>query len=470
MNKTLLIFAGLFFLVTYFAVPSPVFAHAFGQLYTLPLPVWLYLYGGGAAVVVSFVLIGYFVGQRENRRIYAAVDISNIPLVKFVVSDTSKFFFKVFSIFVFVLTIIAGYIGKNDPSENFNTVFVWIIFWLGLTYLIAIFGNLWMVLNPWKIIVELVEGLMGIVAKGIIKYPKTLGYLPALTFYFIFIWLELLSNGWGVRPTYLSTAIVVYTFLNFTGVVLFGKDIWFRYFEFFSVFFKLISKLSPIEIKTGQVFLRSPFIRLLSEEAENLSLLAFVLFMLSSTAFDGFRSTTTWRSLNLLSSFDYQISQSILLTLSPLFFLLFYFYSIVFIKIITKSNFSLWNLAQKFAFSLIPIAFAYNVAHYYTLLLIQGQSIIRTLSDPFGLGWNLFNTASFIPNIGLLGASFVWHSQVAVIIIGHIAAVYVAHILATGIFPSRKNAILGQIPMLILMIVYTMTGLWILSQPLTIGG
>ena len=197
--------------------------------------------------------------------------------------------------------------------------------------------------------------------------------------------------------------------------------------------------------------------------------------MLSSTAFDGARGTTTWKKIDYLitqivqSNGVYQISQVVLLALSPLFFLALYLYAIVFIKTFVKSNYSFWQLALKFAFSLIPIALAYNVAHYYTLLLIQGQSIIPIVSDPFGFGWNLFNTASYKPNIGLISASFIWHSQVASIIIGHIAAVYIAHVIALKAFPSHKKAIASQIPMLILMIIYTITGLWILSQPLTIG-
>ena len=245
--------------------PQSVYAHAFGQLYTLPIPVWLYLYGGGAAILISFILIGYFVGASGNRESFRTFNISKLPLVHFLTSDKVKFFLKLSSILLFSLTVAAGYIGNKTPIDNFSPLFVWIIFWLGFTYLTALFGNLWNLLNPWKIIIELVENIKGSEFKGFILLPKNIGYFPALLFFYIFIWLELLSNGWGVRPVYLSNLIVLYTAANLLGAILLGKNIWFKYCEFFSVFFKLVAKLSPVEIKKHKLFLRPPFIGLLKD-------------------------------------------------------------------------------------------------------------------------------------------------------------------------------------------------------------
>ena len=136
-------------------------------------------------------------------------------------------------------------------------------------------------------------------------------------------------------------------------------------------------------------------------------------------------------------------------------------------KIFTRLTLSTKKLAIQFGYTLIPLAFVYHLAHYYTLFIVQGQDIIRLISDPFGRGWNLFGTATFKPNIALLGAKFIWHSQVALIVFGHMVAVYLAHILAIHIFKSSKKAFISQIPMLFLMVFYTMMGLWILAQPLS---
>ena len=463
------------FFSLFLILPSPVSAHAFGQLYTLPIPVWLYLWGGGAAVLVSFILIGFFVGDRNKSLTYPEVEISRLVTVRFLTSKTFRFFLKITCLLIFALTILAGFLGPKTATDNFATLFVWIIFWLGLTYLAAVFGNLWNVVNPWKILAKAMEKNKSFKLDGIISYPQKLGYLPALIFYYIFIWLELISNGWGVKPVYLASIILIYSFLNFAGIILVGKKIWFKYFEFFSVFFALISKVSPIKITNGRIFLRPPFMGLLDEEAESFTLLLFIIFMLSSTAFDGFRSTVAFRKIDFLTSQiatganSYQIIESVLLALSGIFFLALYLWAIVLVKTLIKTGFSFFNLARKFSYSLIPIALAYNIAHYYTLLLVQGQSIIPAVSDPLNLGWNLFNGNGFKVNVGIVNAAFVWNSQVAVIIIGHIAAVYIAHLIALKNFPSPKKAMLSQLPMLILMIAYTITGLWILSQPLTLG-
>jgi len=125
-----------------------------------------------------------------------------------------------------------------------------------------------------------------------------------------------------------------------------------------------------------------------------------------------------------------------------------------------------WRLAGAFAYSLVPIALAYQAAHYYTLLLTEGQNIIYLISDPFGWGWNLFGTSGYDPNAGIVGAAFVWYSQVALIVGGHVVAVYLAHAIALRTARSPKLALRSQLPMVALMVLYTVTSLWILSQPI----
>ena len=116
--------------------------------------------------------------------------------------------------------------------------------------------------------------------------------------------------------------------------------------------------------------------------------------------------------------------------------------------------------------SLVPIAIAYHLAHYFMYLLIQGQLMIRLASDPLGFGWNLFGTARYRPDIGIVGARFAWYTAVIAIVFGHIIAVYVAHAVALREFPDERAALRSQIPMLVLMVGYTMVSLWIIAQPI----
>ena len=449
--------------------PPAASAHAFGKLYNLPVPFWIYLYGGAAAVIASFIVIGYFINRTRSNLSFPAKDLSKISMFSFFISRKFLNVLKIISAFLFFLTIITGLIGEDNPYSNFNMTFFWIIFVLGLTYLTSIIGNIYSIINPWKVLVEWFESLSGEKIQGFVKYPKKLAYWPSLTFYFLFIWIELLAQ---TTPSALSFLLIQYTLISIAGIAIIGKNNWFMYGDFFSIFFRLISKISPIERREDKLYLRPPFVGLLKEKAEHFSLLLFILFMLSSTAFDGFRETVPWYRLywqNLSDIVPHQLFQTIGLALSPFVFLVIYLVFIALAKFLAKSTLSVRELSLRFAYSLVPIAFVYNAAHYYTLLLTQGQEIIRLASDPFGFGWNSFGTSDYTANLSIIDANITWHTQVALILIGHIAGVYLAHIIALNIFPSHKKALTSQLPMLTLMVTYTMIGLWILSQPITSG-
>ena len=124
----------------------------------------------------------------------------------------------------------------------------------------------------------------------------------------------------------------------------------------------------------------------------------------------------------------------------------------------------------RFTYSLVPIAFVYNVTHYYTLLLAQGGQIVRLVSDPFGWGWNLFGTARWRVEPWVVDVEAIWHTQVALILLGHIVSVYVAHMEALKLFGSPRRAAMSQLPILVLMVLFTTSGLWILSLPLSPTG
>jgi hypothetical protein len=123
-------------------------------------------------------------------------------------------------------------------------------------------------------------------------------------------------------------------------------------------------------------------------------------------------------------------------------------------------------IARSFAFTLVPIAIGYHVAHYFTFLLIQGQYIIPLLSDPFGFGWNLFGTAGYRVDIAIVDARFAWWTAVTAILIGHVAAVYLAHVKAMQVLDTRRLALRSQVPLTALMVIYTFVSLSILAEPI----
>lgn len=440
----------------------PFFAHAFGQTYTLPIPFWLFLFAAASVVILSFVIIALLFGERTQEESKRSGLDKNLGVVASIG--------KAIGVFALILTIVAG-VG-NIGALSFSITFFWVIFLLGFTYITAIFGNLWSFMNPFRALFEFAEALFNKRHKPLLQYPRWLSYYPALLTFFGIIWLELLSYGFSADADRLARLLLAYTAATLLYAYVFGKDAWFKYGEFFSVFFSLVSKVSPIKIASNRITYRKPFSGLLEGDAKNPSLLIFILFMLSSTGFDGFRETTPFRQVaDWLPDFmtkNYQLYQTVFLALTPFILLAIYLLFIALMKKAINSKTSVWGLGLKFSFSLIPIAVAYSAAHYFPLLWVQGPSIFQYISDPLELGWNLFGTADSSIGPGPLSAFTVWYGQVFLIIAGHVAAIYGAHRIAIKTFESQQQAVTSQFPMLILMIIYTVGSLWVIGQPLAL--
>jgi hypothetical protein len=431
-------------------------AHGFGRLYNLPVPFWLYAWGASCALVLSFVVVAFFISAGKVAPLSRKAD-DGLPML--------RPFAATIAALLLLLTIATGLAGNRDPFRNFSMTFFWIWFVLGVLYLSALIGDFWPALNPWRLLARPVD-------RARVRYPESLGGWPALALYLGFIAFELFNHG---KPSTLGAMLLGYTIANFAGVALIGEGAWFRHCEFFSVLFRLAGKVAP----HSQALVR--------ERPGALGTVVFALAMLSTTAFDGLRETQWWVNLfwkdptGVVTSLagkapilDYPRLRSwyiawetFWLFASPFVYFGTYLAAIAIAKAMTRSARSIRDLALDFGYTLLPIALVYNVTHYATLILTQGLKIVSLASDPFGFGWNLFGTAHSLRAPILPGMSFVWHSQVALIVIGHVAAVYCAHLVALRIFPTRRAAALSQLPMLLLMVAFTVAGLWILAQPLT---
>lgn len=477
-------------LVFSLAAPATAQAHSFGKLYNLPVPFWMYVYGAAAALLLSFLIVGFFVSAGTEAKQTRERDLP--VLLNFLQRLRLLRVLKKLSVFALLLSILTGFFGNVDPYRNFSMTFFWVIFVLGFSYLSSLFGDLYAAINPWQVITDSLNRALGNFTAGRWRYPAALSYWPALLLYMGFIWIELFVFN---RPWTLATMLTAYTALNLAGVWAVGSKAWFQYCEFLGVFLRLIAKMSPLDYTPAQngerskLRLRSPFVGLIQTRAESFSLLLFVLFMLSSTAFDGLHATTMWFKLFWADPYNvitplmgkkpimvyatlrpwYLALQTFCLLISPFLYLAAYVLFVAMAKWITRSRHSIYELALRFAFSLLPIALVYNVTHYYTLILTQGVKIISLLSDPFGFGWNLFGTADLYRAPILPAMGTVWHTQVGLIIFGHIVSVYLAHLEALRIFPTRLQAALSQLPMLLLMVLFTTVGLWVLAQPITGG-
>jgi hypothetical protein len=201
--------------------------------------------------------------------------------------------------------------------------------------------------------------------------------------------------------------------------------------------------------KDRELNLRLPSVGLARPEPVPPGGVFFVVLVLAGVAYDGLHETPRWLELVRITP----LTQTSGLFLLPLFFLAAYLGFVKLSQLFGGGAGRMGRFAAAYVYSLVPIAVVYQVAHYFSYLLIQGQVIIRLLSDPFGWEWDIFGTAGHEINLDI-------------IVVGHVIAVYLAHLVALRLFEDRRRAVLSQLPILALMILYTVFSLWILSQPI----
>ena len=442
------------------------YAHGFGSKIDLPIPAYLYWLGGGAAVLASFAIISLFVNRKSHDNSYWKYDLRNISLINSIYENKSILnVFKIFSIGLFILTILTGVLGSQFPVSNFAPTFVWVIWWGGFIWLHILFGDSWNFVNPWKNLYELIK----FDEKPLRQYPEKFKSWPAFLFFLIFAWVELVYPN-PADPQFLGNLIFLYSLVVLLGMRVFGKDKWLENCEPFTVFFNFISNFSLTRVTDGGKILLRPIGTGLLDVRFRFDQLCFLILILSVVSFDGLISTLFWYDVIGIEAFggsgryDVLYVNTVGIIVSFLVFMLVFYSCIGILKIITQTKSSIDELAKILIPSLLPISIVYHLAHYSAYFFLNGQLIIKLISDPFGFGWDIFGTSSYeiVRTIDFL---LLWNYQVVVIVIGHIISIYIAHRLATRIFKDNKRVIISQFPMLLLMVGYTVLGLWLLSSP-----
>jgi hypothetical protein len=457
-------------------------AHGFGQRYDLPLPLSLYLAGAAAAVVVSFVIVGLFVREQPGAHADPHLNLHATRLGRLMGRPGVAAALKLAALGLFIVMVLAGLIGNPDPYRNIAPTLVWIIFWVGFAYVSAFGGNLWPLINPWRTLFEAADWLWRRMAgRGLalaLPYPAALGVWPAFLLLLGFSWLELVYPAPAVPSTIAGFAIA-YSILTLAGMIAFGGEAWLSHGEVFSQVFGLLARFAPTEIRLqgarSEWMLRPPGAGLLDPAPVSTSMMALVLLLLSSVLYDGALGTPEWTELeNALAAHLPGFGEAAFLLIRTgglLAFWAVFFGAYLAVsagmRVAAAGHLRPLEIARSFALTLVPIALGYHVAHYLTYLLIQGQYIIPLASDPFGYGWNLFGTAGYRVDIGIVGARFGWYAAMTAILTGHIAAVYLAHARALQLLPTRDAALRSQVPLTALMVVYTFVSLSILAEPIT---
>jgi hypothetical protein len=428
-------------------------AHGVGSREDLPLPFHLLLVGAGLALVVSFVALGALWKQprlhREDGRL--------LPILVSLALDSAP----VRAVFVALSLVITGWtltalVAGADTANNpvASVVYVWL--WVGLAFSSLVFGGYWRLVNPVR---WLRRGLLalGRIEEDFALAEYRLGYWPAAAGLLAFAWLELVAPNNADLLT-LRVAVFGYLLLSLVLGLAFGPA-YLRTGDPFTAWSSLYGTLSPLGRRAdGRWVLRTPLHGPLMVDAQP-GLLAVTSVMLGTTAYDGFSGETRWYSFVQSSSLPAAVWE----TAALVTFCLVVAGSLALAAVLSArlAGVSPRGVASAFAPSLVPIAAGYLIAHYWSLWVWEGIHGLAKMSDPLGTGANLLGTAGLNAPEALIAPGFVAGVQVVSIVMGHVLGVVLAHERAVTLFP-RRAAVLGQLPLLALMVVYTVGGLTLL--------
>jgi hypothetical protein len=451
-------------------------AHALVGRKDLPVPAWLFAWGASLVLVISFALLSVAWTQaRLQTEQWRAVPSS---ISRVLLNPVVEVLCGLIGVGLFVGVLYSGFRGISDPTQNFSIVFVFYTFWLGLVLLSVLLGDLFRAFNPWRALGRVVSGgfrlAAGQSAPVPFAYPDRLGRWPAVLGVFLFVWIELIAGG-GASPSPHDIAVgtVIYTIVTFVCMALFGVEEWIGRGDTFNSYFGMFARLGPFEARGRELGVRK-FLSGAPQWAAVPGAAALVLASIAVTSFDGAQEgalsgAIRWtfeRSSDLGFSLpnSFRIANTIWLLIVYAGVLLLYWLGVKGMHTVRGSP-PVRELSRSFAHTLIPIALAYLVAHYFSAFLYQEQAqFTYILSDPLGHGSDLFGTAGGGINYGIVGSNTVWYVQVAALVVGHVTALTLAHDRALGVYDNVRNASRSQYFMLAVMVGFTCFGLFLLSQ------
>jgi hypothetical protein len=443
-------------------------AHGLVGKQDLPIPKWLFAWAAAIVLVVSFVALATLwptprLQQSRERAVWTVPSI--LPVVT-----------GVLGVALFALVVYAGLAGEqSSPQGNLIPTAVFVVFWVGIPFASVLFGDVFRAFNPWLAVARLTAWIARRVTGGVAEplvYPRRLGRWPAVAGVLCFAWLELVYTNKD-DPSTLAVLALGYAAVQLVGMALYGINAWEDNADGFSVYYGLFARLSPLHWVEGELRIRPPL-----QGAADLDTppgtVALLVTMIGTTSFDGFSQGPAWNSTvpHLQSFFEtlgLDIEQAleaaftvgliaVVLAIGGLYRL-----GVAGMRSVRPGDRSA-DLARRFAHTLVPIALAYVVAHYFSLFVYQSQAVAYLASDPLGRGSNLLGTANITIDYGVVSATAVWYVQVAALLAGHVSGLILAHDRAIAMYPNPTTAVRSQYWMLAVMVCFTSLGLWLLSN------
>ncbi|HEY2535490.1 MAG TPA: fenitrothion hydrolase [Solirubrobacteraceae bacterium] len=460
------------------AVPASAQAHGIVGRANLPIPVWLFSWTAAIVLVVSFVALStmWTTPQLQRQRRRALVRLPGVV----------EWLACLLGVGLFALVLYSGFAGAQVPLANFSVTFIYVIFWVGVPVASVLFGDVFRALSPWRTCARVVDALIGHARRfthgnpaserrgAPLRYPDRLGMWPAVAVIVGFAWLELVYvPADRDHPATLATLSLAYFLVMLAGMTLFGVEEWGGRADGFGAYFNLLSRLAPLcRDERGVICLRRPLSGIPDLEIRP-GTVALTCSIIGTTTFDGFSNGGVWRNIepSLASLFTdlgfnqtpaYELTYSVGLVLCVALIFGVYRLGIAGVRSVSD-RYDTKQLMHAFAHTLVPIGFAYVLAHYFSLLIWQGQAIGYLASDPLGDGSNLLGTSSYQIDYNVISFAAIWYVQVAALVAGHVSGLALAHDRALAMYDNVEEAVRSQYWMLAVMVAFTSFGLWLLS-------
>jgi thiosulfate reductase cytochrome b subunit len=451
-------------------------AHALAAREDLPVPAWLFAWGASIVLIVSFFALA--AGWRTPRFEELRARPLGAGLSRALLSLPVQILCGCLGVFLLGVAVYAGLEGTEAPDRNFALTFLFVTCWLGFPFFSAILGDLFRPFNPWRAIGRAAgAGFRAIAGQRAahLPYPEQLGRWPAAIGLLAVVWLEIVYGNGGVvlDPETVAVAALVYSAYTLAMMAVFGVEEWCERGEVFSVYFGMFGRLGIFGTVDGRLQRRRPFAAA-TTWATIPGSAAVVIASIAATSFDGATEGAFKGAIE--SVFEWFVDAGVgpvaSLRLTDTIFLLLcvagvagvYALGVRGMRTVPRAP-SVSQLRTGFAHTLIPIALAYLVAHYFSQFVFLEQAQFGfLLSDPLGNGTaDLFGTANWEVDYQVLSANAIWYVQVGSLIVGHVIGLMLAHDRALVYWPDYRNATASQYWMLAVMVAFTCFGLYLLS-------
>jgi hypothetical protein len=476
-------------LAIFLVAPSAASAHAVSGIdYRFPLPIWLFALAAGVAVLASAPAAMFAVRSDDTwtgADFYRRIRPLHLGTIGMVVVTLAL-----------LDGVVGGLFGPNDFFENPVTIVVWIDFWVGLGIVSALVANVWDFISPLSAAGRALERWLAERGASSLRYPDWLGLWPATTLVLLWSWMELVWDP-AKEPFTLTVIIFAYLGLQLVAMAAFGTEIWLGHGEVFTVVARTLARFAPVELCVRRpggpcradrcveeerigcpscwldadpddrgLRLRTYGSGVRREPALGVGGGTFVLALLATVVYDGFSQTQKYVDLESwfvdrstwLAIHGTVLDTLLMVGVVGAFALAFLF---VVTAVSRLEQRPVADAARRYAPTLIPIAAVYFVSHYFLYGIYASQFTWAAVADPFGREW----VPDATPWTGVPG-SLVWYLQVALIVWGHVVAVFEAHRVSKASHVDARRAVMVQVPLILLMVGYTFTGLWVLGQVL----